>query len=168
MSDNQPDPRRTAVTVMDYLRRFKDDRGAMADLRRALNPAQRHRAWPLLGRVGGIGNSRIEVIAGLFAYHPDETHEGNLGTTCPPPQAGEQQLRGSLHPVAGLRLRRDLRPAAPVILAAKAKGIVVNYERLFTDLSYWGDRVKADWAREYWGVPRMEEPPSPSRSEPAP
>src|SRR5437764_6315094 len=82
MSENRRDPRQTAGAVLDYLRRVKNDRGAMAELRRALSPAQRHRAWPLLARVSGIGDPRIEVVAGLFAYHPDESHSGNLGTTC--------------------------------------------------------------------------------------
>ena len=68
--------------MLAHLRRFKNDRGAMADLRRALNPTQLHRSWPLLAPVDGIGDPRIEVVAGLFAYHPDEVHEGNLGTTC--------------------------------------------------------------------------------------
>lgn len=168
MSDNQPDPRRTAVTVLDYLRRFKDDRGAMADLRRALNPAQRHRAWPLLGRVGGIGNSRIEVIAGLFAYHPDETHEGNLGTTFRRLKEENDSFEARFVRLLACDYDEICDRLRHVILAAKAKGILVNYERLFTDLTYWGDRVKADWAREYWGVPVVEDPPSPSRSEPAP
>jgi CRISPR type I-E-associated protein CasB/Cse2 len=38
-----------------------------------------------------------------------------------------------------------------VILAAKAKDVPINYEQLFADLCYWGDRVKERWAREYWG-----------------
>ena len=160
MSDNRTDPKQTAVAVLDYLRRFKNDRGAMADLRRALNPVQRHRAWPLLGRVGGIGNPRIEVIAGLFAYHPDETHEGNLGTTC----RRLAEARMANRQASTARFRRLLAcdhdeicdRLRPVILAAKAKGIDVNYEQLFTDLSYWGDRSRADWAREFWGVPEAE------------
>src|SRR5262245_30068055 len=109
----------------------------MADLRRALNPVQRHRAWPLLARVGGIGNPRIEVVAGLFAYHPEETNQGNLGTTC-------RHLAGENNSFDA-RFRRLLSCdydeicdwLRPVVLAAKAKGIDVNYEELFRDLSYW-------------------------------
>ena len=86
MSDNQPDPKETAVVLLAYLRQLKNDRGAMADLRRALNPAQRHRAWPLLARVGGIGNPRIEAVAGLFAYHPTR----RLRATWAQPAAGWQ------------------------------------------------------------------------------
>ena len=82
MSNDLPDPKETAARLLAYLRRLRNDRGAMADLRCALNPNKLPRAWPLLGRVGGIGNPRIEAVAGLFAYHPDEAHSGNLGTTC--------------------------------------------------------------------------------------
>jgi CRISPR system Cascade subunit CasB len=118
--------------------------------------------------VGGIGNSRMEVIAGLFAYHPDETDEGNLGTTFRRLKEENDSFEARFVRLLACDYDEICDRLRPVILAAKAKGIVVNYERLFTDLSYWGDRVKADWAREYWGVPAEEDPPSPSRSEPAP
>ena len=152
MSETRPDPKQIAASVLAHLRRFKNDRGAMADLRRALNATQLHRAWPLLAGVGGIGDPRIEVIAGLFAYHPDEAHEGNLGTTC-------RRLRGENN-TFDARFRRLLAcdrdeicaRLRPVILAAKAKGIEVNYERLLADLQCWGDSVKVDWARQYWNV----------------
>src|ERR1017187_10914882 len=76
------DPKEAAGHLLAYLRQLKNDRGAMADLRCALNPTKLFRAWPLLARVGGIDNPRIGTIAGLFAYNPDETQTGNLGTTC--------------------------------------------------------------------------------------
>jgi CRISPR system Cascade subunit CasB len=150
MSTNQPDPKETAAKVLAYLRQLRNDRGAMADLRCALNPARRARAWPLLARVGGIDRPICEAVAGLFAYHPDETHDGNLGTTC-------RRLAGENNSFDG-RFRRLLscdrdeisERLRPVILAAKAKGIPVNYEELFTDLWYWSDTAKARWAREYW------------------
>jgi len=56
----------------------------------------------------------------------------------------------------------------PIILAAKAKGIRVNYEELFADLRYWGDKVKTRWAREYWGAPEGEESAAVAASEAAP
>ena len=152
MSDKQPDPKQTAAEVLAYLRRLRNDRGAMADLRCALSPSRRARAWPLLARVGGIDRPIYETVAGLFAYHPDETHSGNIGTTCRR-LAGEnssfdgrfRRLLSCERDEVGERLR-------PVVLAAKAKGILVNYEELFADLFYWGDKVKARWAREYWGA----------------
>ena len=156
MSDNQADPKQTAAEVLTYLRGIRDDRGAMADLRCALSPSRRARAWPLLARVGGIDRPIYETVAGLFAYHSEETHTGNIGTTC-------RRLAGENNSFDG-RFRRLLscerdeigERLRPVILAAKPKGIPVNYEELFADLVYWGDNVKARWARQYWGV--SEEP----------
>lgn len=161
MSNNQPDPKETAAEVLAFLRQLRNDRGAMADLRCALNPARRTRAWPLLARVGGIGRPIHENVVGLFAYHPDETHTGNIGTTC-------RHLAGENNSFDG-RFRRLLscdrdeigERLRPVILAAKAKGIPVNYEELFADLCYWGDNVKARWAREYWGAPVETEEATP-------
>ncbi len=158
MSANQAGAKETAAKVLAYLRQLRHDRGAMADLRCALNPARRARAWPLLARIGGIDRPIYETVAGLFAYHPDETQDGNFGTTC-------RRLAGENNSFDG-RFRRLLscdrdeiaERLRPVILAAKAKGIPVNYEELFADLVYWPDKVKARWAREYWGVPAgMEE-----------
>ncbi len=168
MSASQPDPKENARRLMAFLRQLKSDRGAMADLRCALSPAKLPRAWPLLARVGGIGNPRIETIAGLFAYHPDETHTGNLGTTC-------RRLAGENNSFDG-RFRRLLscdrdeicERLRPVILAAKAKGIPVDYEELFADLCYWGDNVKARWARQYWGAPEEEGPAAGVMSEVTP
>jgi len=103
----------------------------MADLRCALTPARRTRASPLLARVGGIDRPIYESVAGMFAYHPDSTDSGNIGTTC-------HQLAGENTSFDG-RFRRLLScdrdelgdRLRPVILAAKAKGIPVNYEALF-------------------------------------
>jgi CRISPR system Cascade subunit CasB len=157
MSDNQPDPKQTAADVLAYLRQFRNDRGAMADLRCALSSSRRARAWPLLARIGGVDRPIYETVAGLFAYHPNESHSGNLGTTCRR-LAGEnnsfdarfRRLLSCDRDELGDRLR-------PIILAARAKGIPINYEELFADLIYWGDHVKARWAREYWTAPMETE-----------
>ncbi len=156
MSASRSDPKEFAAQVLAYLRRLKNDRGAMADLRCALNPVKLPRAWPLLGRIGGIGDGIIETVAGLFAYHPDECHSGNLGTTC-------RQL-AELNKSFDARFRRLLAcdreevcyRLRPVILAAKAKDIRVNYEQLLIDLHWW-ESAKTRWAREYWVALEAEE-----------
>jgi len=158
MSSNQPDPKEAAARLLAYLRRLKNDKGAMADLRCALNPTKLPRAWPLLARVGDIGNRRIEIVAGLFAYHPDETHAGNLGTTCLHLKEQNESFDARFRRLLACDRDEICERLRPVIFAAKAKGIKVNYEALFSDLCYWGDKVKARWAREYWGVPEAEEP----------
>jgi len=158
MSANQPDPRETAVRLLTYLRQLKNDRGAMADLRCALSPAKLPRAWPLLARVGGIGDPRIEAVAGLFAYHPDETHAGNMGTTCRRLTARNKSFDGRFRRLLSCDRDEICERLRPVILAAarNKERIAVNYEELFSDLCYWGDKVKARWAREYWGAPEGE------------
>lgn len=162
------DPKTEAKRLLDYLRPLKNDRGAMADLRCALSPGKRARAWPLLAPVGGVGNRLIETVAGLFAWHPEETHDGNLGNTC-------KRLREE-HESFDARFRRFLSCGReeiydrlrPVILAARPRGIPLNYEQLYVDLWYWGDRVKERWAREYWGAPQPEERLMPTQEEAAP
>ena len=168
MSANQPDPKEAAARLLAYLRQLKNDRGAMADLRCALNPTTLPRAWPLLARVGGIGNARIEAVAGLFAYHPDETQAGNLGTTCRHLAAEKNSFDGRFRRLLSCDREEICERLRPVILAAKAKGIPINYEELYADLCYWGDNVKARWAREYWGAPEGEETAALALSEATP
>lgn len=153
MSTTTFDPQEAGKKLLGHLRKYKQDRGALANLRGALKPAQRHRAWPLLGPVG-IGNPRYEVVAGLYAHHPDgdAPNAGNLGATC-------RRLAGEYNTFDG-RFRRLLTCdrdevcewIVPVVLAAKAKGVPVNYELLFADLCYWSDTVRERWAREFWGA----------------
>jgi CRISPR system Cascade subunit CasB len=146
-----------ADEFMLYLRRLQTDRGAMADLRCALNPTRRHRSWPLLARIGGIEDPIRETVAALFAFNPNETSKGNLGTTC--------RRLGAEHTTIDARFRRlltcDLHEISsrlhPIVLTAKAKGVPINYEQLFIDLHYWGDRTKARWATEFWGASQASE-----------
>jgi CRISPR system Cascade subunit CasB len=157
MSNDRTDPKKAAARLLAYLRQLKNDGGAMANLRCALNPAKIPRAWPLLARVGGIGNPSIETVAGLFAYHPDETQTGNFGTTCRRLAAENNSFDGRFRRLLACDREEICDRLRPVILAAKAKGIPINYEELYANLCYWGDNVKARWAREYWGVPEGEE-----------
>ena len=96
-------------------------------------------------------------MAGLFAYHPDETIQA---TSAPPVAASplgiaafDSRFRRLLSCDHRDEICERLRP---VVFAAKAKGVPVNYEELFVDLWYWGDKVKTRWAREYWGAPEGE------------
>ncbi len=158
MSNNHsPNPRETAAMLLAHLRRLKEDRGAMAHLRCALSPTRLPRAWPLLARVGGVGNPRIETVAGLFAYHPNEIHNGNLGTTCRQISDRKSSFDGRFRRLLACDRDEICERLRPVILAAKAEGIPVNYEELFADLCYWGGKVKARWASEYWGAPEDED-----------
>ena len=168
MRANQPDPKESAARLLKHLRQLKDDRGAMADLRCALSPAKRPRAWPLLAQVGGIGNPRKEVIAGLFAYHPDDTSTGNLGTTCLKLKGQNESFDARFRRLLVCDRDEICERLRPLIFAAKAKGIPINYEELYADLCYWGNNVKVRWAREFWGAPEGEESLALAASETAP
>ena len=158
MSGSQPDPRDSAERLIAYLRFLKRGRGAMADLRCALSPARLPRAWPLLARVGGVGDRATETVAGLFAYHPDGTDIGNIGTTCRHLAAGNNTFDSRFRRLLSCGHRDEVcERLRPVVLAAKAKGVRVNYKELFVDLCYWGDKVKVRWAREYWRAPEGEQ-----------
>jgi len=168
MNGNQYNPKEEATRLLSYLRRLKNDRGAMAELRCALSPAKLPRAWSLLGRVGGIGNPRVETIAGLFAHHPDETTKGNLGKTCLQLSEQNESFDSRFRRLLGCDREEICVMVRPVVLAAGSKGIPINYEVLFADLCYWGDNVKARWAKEYWGAPESEEQTTRSTEETAP
>ena len=161
-------PPERAATILVLVRSLRHDRGAMSNLRCAFAPARRRRAWPLLARIDGIGDPVAETIAGCYAYHPEEAPGGNFGDTC-------RALAGQ-HNSFDARFRRLLacdreelcQRIRPVILAAKSKGIPVNYETLAADLLWWGDRVRTRWAQAYWGgSPTAEPEATPARTEAA-
>jgi CRISPR system Cascade subunit CasB len=158
MSTNQSEPKEIASRLLGYLRGLREDRGAMADLRCALSPVRLPRAWPLLARVGGIGNLPMERIAGFFGYHSEETDQGNVGTTCRRLAVENSSFDGRFRRLLACDRRDEVCDRLrPIVLAAKSKGVKVNYEQLFVDLSYWSPRVKESWAREYWAAAEGEE-----------
>ena len=165
MSTVQLDTKERAARVLSYLRQFKTDRGAMADLRCVLSPAKMSRAWPLLAPIGGIGNPRIEIVAGLFAYHPEEIKNGNMGATCRTLQTGHNSFDGRFRRLLVCDRDEICERLRPVIFAAKAKGVGINYEQLLVDLYRWNTNVKARWAREYWSEAEGERPESLTGSE---
>jgi len=167
MQDGRTDISRKAGGLLTRLRELvaKQDRGALAALRRGLSPATEHYAWPLLAGWGVDLTREREriihlVVAGCYAEHPEEASEGNLGTTAhriaTDKGGGEDGLKSF-----DARFRRLLicgnvgelsERVPPIVRAAKARGVPVNYHRLFKDMWFWGERSKLDWAQAFWGV----------------
>ena len=157
--------------LLDRLRKCKNDRGMMANLRCVLVDSKKHRAWPALNRLGvEINNDVTAFVAGLFATHPEETSTDKFGTTCKNIELKrgdrhndnikltptERRFQHLLTAERGVELHgRVLR----MVLLAKALGVPVNYESLETDLKYWGDRTKNEWATSFWtqGAPLATE-----------
>jgi CRISPR system Cascade subunit CasB len=158
--------------LLERLRKYKENRGMMADLRCVLVDNKKHRAWPALNRLGiEINNDVSAYVAGLFATHPEVTDVGNFGATCKIIEQRRGDKRGDdakltpterrfqqlLTAERGMELySRVLR----MVLMAKAQGVPVNYEKLETDLKFWTDRTKIEWATAFWSQgaePSIEE-----------
>jgi CRISPR system Cascade subunit CasB len=134
----------------------------MADLRCALVENKRHRAWPVLHRLGVVVTNReAAVVAALFAMHPEEAAEGNFGATCRVLQSRRGDNRSDdskltpierrfLHLLAAERGDELHQRVTRMVLLAKSQGVPVNYDRLETDLKFWNDRTKNDWAAAFW------------------
>ncbi|MEG7524314.1 MAG: type I-E CRISPR-associated protein Cse2/CasB [Chromatiales bacterium] len=132
----------------------------MANLRCALVNNKKHRAWPVLNRLGVPINNDVQVqIAALFATHPDDDPSaGNFGSTCrairvkrdqntddkltPTERRFQHLISAERHELSGRVLR--------MVLMAKSQGIPVNYAKLAEDLKYWNDRTKIEWASSFW------------------
>ncbi|HCC53513.1 MAG TPA: type I-E CRISPR-associated protein Cse2/CasB [Desulfobulbaceae bacterium] len=148
--------------LIERLRKHKDDRGMMANLRCILVDTKKHRAWPALNRLGvEINNEVAAHVAGLYATHPEETSAGNFGSTCKAIEqkrgdkrsddskltSTERRFQQLLTAERGGELNdRVLR----MVLMAKSQGVPVNYVQLETDLKFWSDRTKTEWATTFW------------------
>lgn len=153
--------------LLERLRRLKEDRGLMADLRCYLVSGKRHRAWPALGRLYvAIGDERKAMVAALYATHPEEGGQGNLGSTCrliEMRKDGGSRENDKLTPTE--RRFQHLLAAEPgqelyerltrMILLAKAHGIPVNYGQLEQDLQFWNERTRREWAASFWTPGRV-------------
>jgi CRISPR system Cascade subunit CasB len=183
-----PNAQERAARFVGALRQLqsKQDRGALAALRRGLSPATVRDAWPVVARLGGeIGAPSESVfvdLAALFATHPVESTSGNLGDTC---RALASDGQGGLLESHERRFRRLLAADSPADLVgqlrtwvrlAAGKGVGVNYESLFLDLRFWSasaDDIRVRWARAFWQPDAPDEaaatppPPVPTAALPA-
>lgn len=156
--------------LMEFLRRRKEDRGLMANLRCALVESKRHRAWPYLAAFGGVGTDfcaqAVQTVAGLYATHPDESTDPkfDFGALCRKFLSDEERATIAMAEGVGPVSRRFQHLLAAegeevftrvvrLALRAKADGVPMNYERLFKDLLDWqtrADAVRTRWARSFW------------------
>ncbi len=158
--------------LLERLHRYKDNRGMMANLRCVLVDNKKHRAWPALNRLGvEINNDVSANVAGLFATHPEVTDTGNFGTTCKLIELRRGDKRGDDNKLTPTERRFQLLLTAErgselfdrvlrLVLMAKSQGVPINYEQLETDLKFWTDRTKTEWATAFWAqgsVPATEE-----------
>lgn len=157
---------------LDRLRKYKDDRGMMANLRCILVENKKHRAWPALNRLGvSITDDVSAFIAGLYATNQEETSGGNFGRTCKTIEQKRGEKRGDdnkltpterrfQHLLAAERGDELFNRILRMVRMAKSQGVPINYTQLETDLRKKDDWRKTDWAASFWtpGVaPAVEE-----------
>ncbi|MBI2929446.1 MAG: type I-E CRISPR-associated protein Cse2/CasB [Verrucomicrobia bacterium] len=147
-----------AAARLDRLRERCADPGFRAALRHWLSDAARPRAYqPLMELRGTLEDADFNTVAALYAYHPDNRNDaGGLGRLCQRLAVGFSTFEGRFKRLLlcdADELRQHLQP---VILAARAKGIAVDYLQLYLDLrswdhDYYGEQARQRWATEFWG-----------------
>ena len=154
MSTNERPPLPEAVGFLSYLQRYRHDRGASAKLRGALSDARRPNAWPLLGGFPrAIGSRAFETVAALWAGDPELAGDaGNLGDTMARLKTDNNSFEGRFKRLLICDRDEIAERVAPLVRAAQAKGVRVNYAQLLSDLLCWSDEVKVRWAKAFWGA----------------
>ncbi len=151
---------------ISYLEGHREDRGALAALRRGLGqrPGTVADMYPhvvpwITEDTPRWREEAYYTIAALFAYHPDAGGSGNMGghfAQTRDPQMDSTAIERrftvllSAHPDD---LDFHLRQAVSFL---KSKRVPVNWAQLLTDVLAWGhpDRyVQRQWARAFWGRP---------------
>jgi CRISPR system Cascade subunit CasB len=146
------------------LETLRDDRGALAALRRGLGQppgtmADMYRyvvPW-LPADAGPRREAAHYLVAALLAYHPAEGGEGNMGShfaRCREPGGDDTALERRF--TALLAAHVDDLPTylRQAISFLRSKEVPVNWQQLFSDLQCWhyeNRSVQKDWARAFWG-----------------
>lgn len=165
-STEKTDPGRSFVERLIELEK-RNDRGRLAELRRGLSPTTEHQAWPALGALAGPlafkPNGRLiyQTVGALFALHPAHKAIGNLGVTCRHlAQGREDAFERRFRRLLACDSLEDLRDQlVRIVKMAKSADKAVDYFQLFKDMAWFRSnpqRVKVEWAREYWSAPRLE------------
>lgn len=152
-----------------YLEGLRDDRGALAALRRGLGhppgtaaSMYRYVVPRLPDDASPWREDAYYLVAALFAYHPMEGGKGNLGkhfADARDPQGDDTAIERRFTVL--LAAHSDDLPfyLRQAISFLKSKDVPVNWHRLLSDVLAWGhpDRyVQQQWARAFWGRPVKE------------
>ncbi len=142
----------------------REDRGALAALRRGVGkpPGTTPDTFPIMvPRTADMDRFAADtyfLVGSLFALHPLNCKEGNMGTTFAAIRKPQAEEGDSLEKRFVALLNADaedlpnhLRHA--VSLAA-SKDVAINWAQLIADLRHWNhlDRfIQRRWAEQFWG-----------------
>jgi CRISPR type I-E-associated protein CasB/Cse2 len=162
-----------AAAWLDRLRQRGADPGFRAALRHWLSDAARPRAYPaLLELRGSLDDEAFNTVAALYAWHPEDRRDGSgLGRLCRQLAAGLSTFEGRLKRLLLCDTEELRRHLQAVILAARAKGVPVDYLQLYLDVRSWphdhyGEQVRQRWATEFWGPEQETATPQPQEATP--
>lgn len=160
-----------ATTWLDRLRQRGTDPGLRAALRHWLSDAARPRAYPALIELrGSLDDEAFNTVAALYAWHPEDRRDGSgLGRLCRRLAAGLNSFEGRFKRLLLCNPEELRQHLQPVILAARAKGVPVDYLQLYLDLRSWshdhyGEQVRQRWATEFWGPQQETATPQPQEA----
>jgi len=156
---------------VEYLEGLRDDRAALAALRRGLGQppgtvADMYRyvvPW-LPDDAPPWREAAYYLIAALFAYHPKGGGTGNMGrhlARARDPQGDNTAIERRFTALLAAHpddLNTYLRQAVSFL---KSKEVPVNWHQLLSDVLAWGnpDRyIQKQWASAFWGRPTEETP----------
>jgi CRISPR type I-E-associated protein CasB/Cse2 len=169
-------PERKAPALINYFcqLRERDDRGTLALLRGALADSEQKQvaAWRVLARFGGIpGEDRhqaevVRVVAGLMTLPRLRHYPGgkNFGEairrlcgdderkTLTKPEEGPGPVGRRFEQLLAADRNEICERLRPLAMRLDETEGGLDFARLYTDLIFWGDKVKARWALSFWGA----------------
>jgi CRISPR system Cascade subunit CasB len=163
-------PENNVYHFIDYLYTLakKEDRGALATLRRGLGQPPGTVTEMFRYVIPHLPNDRRQeracfLIAPLFALHPKIAESGNMGAHLARTrtEAGEEALERRFTALLSAHaddLAEYLRQAVSFLKSKEE--IPVNWNQLFWDILNWDDedrRVQKEWARAFWSRPQPAE-----------
>lgn len=162
---------------VEYLEtlRERDDRGALADLRRGLGepPGAAPAMYPYVVRhlpsdVSSWEEKTYYLIAAMFAYHSQKDGKGNIGSCFAHVRRDAHRNNPNADDTALERRFTALLAAHPddlpfylrqTVSFLKSKKVPINWRQLFYDVRAWGhpDRyVQKQWAEGFWKREKKE------------
>jgi len=157
MSDKHP--------FVEYLEGLREDRGALAALRRGLGPAPGTATEKFRYVVPWVpkGCSRQEeeayyLVAGFFAYHPKAGGQGDMGNhmaQARDPQGDNTAIERRFTALLGAHPEDLHFYLRQTISYLRSKEVPVDWSQLLRDLRAWGHPeryVQRQWARSFWGA----------------
>jgi CRISPR system Cascade subunit CasB len=149
---------------VEYLESLRDNRGALAALRRGLGqpPGTVASMYPYVVRwlpddAPAWREAVYYLVAALFAYHPGVGGMGNMGdhfARARDPKGDDTAIERRFTALLAAHpedLDTYLRQAVGFL---KSKEVPINWHQLFSDLLGWGHPnryVQQRWARALWG-----------------